>query len=714
MGQTGSCEAVLNKTALANATEFPHYLYWSFEEIQTSIWPIFFYILGVVYTFFAIALICDEFFVPALERICDRFKIPPNIAGATFMAAGGSAPELATSFVGTFSKSAVGFGTIVGSAVFNVLFVIGVCAFLSSKVLELSYWPLFRDSAVYCVSLAVLALFFGGITPDRITWYEALVLLLMYGGYIAIMTQNNRLRKCSDRTLLRCKRCCRSNAVAPATDDDDSSDHPPEKVNFSVGIHRVLIGKRLSKRAGWFAVTQVDGDAAKTFAQIDKNHDHVVSKDEFAAFLRKMGHAPTPEEIESVLEDFNGAHHDTVTEAEFVKWYIRSELRVHRDLVSKFLAWDHDEAALLTRGQLAQLLVQLGVSDEASAEALAKEAFDSCRAPLGPVSPHASHKEDVTLTEVVPVTPNAKHEAPCKDTPQKQPWVAGAASSSAALPRIAFADFKAWLERTPDWKKLTQAQEPDEDEDDALWIEWPTKQSIHSESVCKLVSARLMFLWTLPLVLIFVFTVPDTRRAPTKLCSRQITWKNWWLPSFALSIGWICFFSYLMVWWAEVIGKVSTLPSSFIGLTLLAAGTSIPDLASSVIVAKKGRGDMAVSSSIGSNIFDILIGLPLPWLTYSLYRGLTSLGACTNALGVPQPDMWCFSSPVVADTLLFSVLLLIAMIGGVIGLVACSGWRMTRAMGLSMLVLYVLFVVQDTLRNCEIVPAVAQYLQWLP
>jgi len=50
------------------------------------------------------------------------------------------------------------------------------------------------------------------------------------------------------------------------------------------------------------------------------------------------------------------------------------------------------------------------------------------------------------------------------------------------------------------------------------------------------------------------------------------------------------------------------------GLTFLAAGTSIPDLLSSVIVARQGAGDMAVSSSIGSNIFDVLVGLPLPWL----------------------------------------------------------------------------------------------------
>ena len=45
------------------------------------------------------------------------------------------------------------------------------------------------------------------------------------------------------------------------------------------------------------------------------------------------------------------------------------------------------------------------------------------------------------------------------------------------------------------------------------------------------------------------------------------------------------------------------------GLTFLAAGTSIPDLLTSVIVAKKGFGDMAVSSSVGSNLFDITVGL---------------------------------------------------------------------------------------------------------
>ena len=44
------------------------------------------------------------------------------------------------------------------------------------------------------------------------------------------------------------------------------------------------------------------------------------------------------------------------------------------------------------------------------------------------------------------------------------------------------------------------------------------------------------------------------------------------------------------------------------GFTLLAGGTSVPDLITSVLVARQGKGDMAVSSSVGSNIFDVTVG----------------------------------------------------------------------------------------------------------
>ena len=50
------------------------------------------------------------------------------------------------------------------------------------------------------------------------------------------------------------------------------------------------------------------------------------------------------------------------------------------------------------------------------------------------------------------------------------------------------------------------------------------------------------------------------------------------------------------------------------GLTFIAFGVSLPDVISSVIVIREGQGDMAVSNAIGSNVFDILICLGVPWM----------------------------------------------------------------------------------------------------
>merc|ERR1712127_1032480 len=86
-----------------------------------------------------------------------------------------------------------------------------------------------------------------------------------------------------------------------------------------------------------------------------------------------------------------------------------------------------------------------------------------------------------------------------------------------------------------------------------------------------------------------------------------------------LSIVWIGLFSFFMVDWIEILGNTIGVPSVVMGYTVLAAGTSVPDLISSVIVARMGEGDMAVSSSIGSNIFDILVGLPLPWILFTAW-----------------------------------------------------------------------------------------------
>lgn len=159
------------------------------------------HVAGVVYMFVALAVVCDEFFVPSLDVIIEKLNIPDDVAGATFMAAGGSAPELFTSVIGVFvSFDDVGIGTIVGSAVFNILFVIGMCALFSKTILSLTWWPLFRDCTFYSISLIALVLFF---LDNLIVWWEAAFLLLLYAAYVSFMRWNEDVERIVKRFLYR-------------------------------------------------------------------------------------------------------------------------------------------------------------------------------------------------------------------------------------------------------------------------------------------------------------------------------------------------------------------------------------------------------------------------------------------------------------------------------------------------------------------------------
>ncbi|CAL8377949.1 unnamed protein product [Boreogadus saida] len=147
------------------------------------------HVFGMLYMFIALAIVCDEFFVPALTVITEKLSISDDVAGATFMAAGGSAPELFTSIIGVFiSHSNVGIGTIVGSAVFNILFVIGMCAIFSKEILNLTWWPLFRDVSFYIVDLIMLIIFF---LDNLITMWESMALLSGYACYVIFMKCNS-------------------------------------------------------------------------------------------------------------------------------------------------------------------------------------------------------------------------------------------------------------------------------------------------------------------------------------------------------------------------------------------------------------------------------------------------------------------------------------------------------------------------------------------
>lgn len=58
---------------------------------------------------------------------------------------------------------------------------------------------------------------------------------------------------------------------------------------------------------------------------------------------------------------------------------------------------------------------------------------------------------------------------------------------------------------------------------------------------------------------------------------------------------------------AEAIAKMAGLSDKFIAITVLAAGTSLPELATSCVAAAKGKGQLALGNILGSNTFNILL-----------------------------------------------------------------------------------------------------------
>jgi Ca2+/Na+ antiporter len=122
------------------------------------------------------------------------------------------------------------------------------------------------------------------------------------------------------------------------------------------------------------------------------------------------------------------------------------------------------------------------------------------------------------------------------------------------------------------------------------------------------------------------------------------------------------------------------------GVTVLAAGTSVPDAIGSLLVARDGKGDMAVSNAIGSNVFDILLGLGLPWMLS----------------GLIWPDQK--GVKVDAEALLPLSIILIGTLAAVYLVALLSRFHLTKCVGCIFFSFYFIFVAYDLLHEFDKIP----------
>ncbi len=161
--------------------------------------------------------------------------------------------------------------------------------------------------------------------------------------------------------------------------------------------------------------------------------------------------------------------------------------------------------------------------------------------------------------------------------------------------------------------------------------------------------------------------VETVLRRVTGAPERNFVW------AFIVSIALIVALSYVLVESTIVFSAGIGIPPVIVALTLLAAGTSAPDLMASVEVAREGRGGMAVANAVGSNTFDLLVGLALPWTIALSLLGLSGISVGTG-------DLWTSIGILVATTLILAVFLI-------------SKRELSRREGWVLLLIYAVFVV---------------------
>lgn len=656
--------------------------------------------IGLLYMFVAIAIACDECFVPSLEVISDTLDLSPDVAGATFMAAGGSAPEFFTSLIGSLGPepSDIGTGTILGSAVFNVLFVIGACAIISPEPLHLTWFPLARDASFYTVDLIVVTCVF---LDEEVRWWEALILFMLYLAYASFMVFSERLELWLKAKMLGL------DAAVDVENPQAAADAKP-KSNEGIGRSAVepLSGQQSGEagdrgEGGAWAKSREDGGHLEVPGSASQKVQHlsgggseaqngdagvrtgtgnaaagtgegftgdcdnnmgVSSKDVRAYAMRNRSRGgsrsrtmldPTSSTASAIAKK-EGFHH--------VSLRVEKNLGHHVTHVHKHHHQHHHHGPVHgvsggdsggSPGASIQLDSTGGSTGGGQGEAFqheeaagspsaAKEpsvATPSAAAPYAQATPPHSTLGAAAvpaasgsgeLTGVLPAQCSIPHQA-------SDPGIKSSNSRmSGDIP-----------------PSVQEEEEEDEEENEPLSF-WPPEAGSG-------IKDWAWYIMTLPIVFCLVLTVPDVRR-----------WRNCFVATFCLSICWIAAFTWVMVWFATVIGETCGIEEHIMGLTILAAGTSVPDLLTSMIVAREGHGDMAVSSSIGSNIFDVTVGLPIPWLLYAALNNGKAVTIETEGMEV-------------------SVLLLIAMLGFTIGTIVCHNWVMSKFMGASLMFLYFAF-----------------------
>merc|ERR1711871_475192 len=193
--------------------------------------------------------------------------------------------------------------------------------------------------------------------------------------------------------------------------------------------------------------------------------------------------------------------------------------------------------------------------------------------------------------------------------------------------------------------------------------------------------ARAFFYFVYPMLFAFAYSIPDVRK-PGK--------SGWYPITMIMSVVLMALMANVMMTGAESSGCLLGIPEDVMGLTVTAAGTSLPNLFASLMVAKQGLGNMAVSNAFGSNTFNIFVALAIPWLVGTIIHGNSGVCPSMPTPGNPNGHMWTYH--VTAGKIGTSCIIL----GGVLAMMAfilvVTNMKLTKEVGIFFNIVYAVII----------------------
>jgi len=522
-------------------------------------WPI------ILYLFWGMAFVCDEFFVKTITVISTRFSIPDDVAGATLMALGCNGPEMSLNTIAIFHPSPVGVGAVVGGEVFNVLVIIGAAVLATPDMylpVKLVSFCFFRDVIFYLVSVGVL---YWVLRDGQVSRLNSAVLLFGAVCYTLTVIFSGKIREFWNKeakivkaatkrfTVARFSARLGSSLLPPVEDDDSDAETQadPETIEaWSEAKHNT------NPETGTVLSVRIDMHNR----MMDRNHPleprYMFLTDDALVVSTVMD--PVGDEKDFTRTSTTIAFDYDEPEQPGGHWH-------HGGLVNQPSLWSNLERP---KEETKPGIVDVPGFREAPWEVIPLDDVLFCQW-SGKDHKHFNlhvHHHDSNLGKLVTLELSSDSQEIMEN------WVSSV--------RKHLLDQRRKTTDAPPARTLGKMLG-----EWAHWIQFPVE-----------------FFVTL--------TIPDMD--DPKL-------QHLYPLSFTMSMVWLAIFAFSVVTACDGIHADFGISEDILGFTLAAAGTSFPNVFSGMCVAKQGKTSMAVANALGANVQNVFLALAVPWFIQSWF-----------------------------------------------------------------------------------------------